>query len=278
MGGTFVNVTSARASDFVGERVKGLRTARGWTAKQLAERCAAIGAPELTAPVIANIETGRRDKDGRRRRQVTIDEAMTLAYALDVPPVYLFVPIDGSEALKVTTEIEMGPFEAVTWAIGASAGVTHDPSEERNRQWAQARRQLNLLRDAWMALTILDAHARRPVSRHERTTAVEQLATIQLGRLDSARLPDSWLTKPGDPISPEIIEHVRRILAYILYELAGFGLTPPPVPAGLTDYEAGELTRQQHFDEAVDAARSLEELVQPAPPLVPPLSPRQKES
>jgi hypothetical protein len=39
----------------------------------------------LTASVIANIETGRRDEQGRRRRDVTVDEVVALAAALEEP-------------------------------------------------------------------------------------------------------------------------------------------------------------------------------------------------
>lgn len=45
--------------------------------------------PEITAQSVSNIETGRRDKDGRRRRFVTVDELIALAVALQVAPVHL---------------------------------------------------------------------------------------------------------------------------------------------------------------------------------------------
>jgi transcriptional regulator with XRE-family HTH domain len=263
MASTFADVTSAKASDILGERVKQLRTERQWTAKHLADVCAANGAPELTAPVIANIETGRRDQDGRRRRQVTIDEVLVLAFALDVPPVYLFVPLDGDDVLEVTPEIRMDPAAAVTWATGASAFATLDPDPERNKRWVLARRQLNLLRDAWMALTILDMQAhRRPVTRAERTAAVEQLANIQLGRADIMQLPDSYLT-PAEPFGEEKETAVRQILANIVYQLAGFGLTPPPLPEGLIEYVQGELSEDQHRAEDVAGSQLLEQSARP---------------
>lgn len=81
-------------SDLVAERVTCVRKSRGMTAQDLAERCATteVGAPEITAQTISNIETGRRDKDGRRRRAVTVDELMSLAVALQVPPADLLAP------------------------------------------------------------------------------------------------------------------------------------------------------------------------------------------
>jgi hypothetical protein len=58
---------------------------------ELAARCAELGAGHLTENVIENIESGRRDKQGRRRRDVTVDELLTLAVALNVAPVHLLV-------------------------------------------------------------------------------------------------------------------------------------------------------------------------------------------
>lgn len=86
-------------SEVVAARVKEVRKKRGYrTAAGLAERCAEIGAPHLTAQMIANIENGRRDQiTGRRRRDVTVDELLILAYALSVAPVHLLVPTDAEE-------------------------------------------------------------------------------------------------------------------------------------------------------------------------------------
>ncbi|MDK1348010.1 helix-turn-helix transcriptional regulator [Streptomyces sp. 378] len=74
------------------ERVREVRRKQGMTAAQLAEVCANLGYPELTTQALSNIESGRRDKDGRRRRYVTVDELIGLARALEVAPVYLLIP------------------------------------------------------------------------------------------------------------------------------------------------------------------------------------------
>ncbi|WP_371547974.1 helix-turn-helix domain-containing protein [Streptomyces sp. NBC_00554] len=76
-------------SDIAAERIREIRRKRGLTASQLAQRCADIGAPEITTQSVSNIETGRRDKEGRRRRFVTVDELIALAVALGVAPVHL---------------------------------------------------------------------------------------------------------------------------------------------------------------------------------------------
>ncbi|MFF4220948.1 helix-turn-helix transcriptional regulator [Streptomyces nondiastaticus] len=86
-------------SDVVAEQIRRHRTRLGINREQLAEECARLGAPELTYAAITNIETGRRDKAGKRRREVTIDELMTFAYALSVPPLLLMLPLGSVDAV-----------------------------------------------------------------------------------------------------------------------------------------------------------------------------------
>ncbi len=67
-------------------RVREARTARGWSAQQVADRCARLGMPELDRSTIANIEIGRR-------KRVGVDEWLVLSLALGVAPVHLLVPL-----------------------------------------------------------------------------------------------------------------------------------------------------------------------------------------
>jgi len=68
---------------------------RAMNTAELAEACAKVGFPQLTPSVIANIESGRRDKQGRRRRAVTVDEAYAFAEALGVGVTMLLPPPPG---------------------------------------------------------------------------------------------------------------------------------------------------------------------------------------
>lgn len=81
-----------RASDVVGAEVRAHRTRRRWTRAQLSERCADLGAGHITESVLVNIESGRRDSGGVRRRDVTIDEVLILAEALGLSPERLYAP------------------------------------------------------------------------------------------------------------------------------------------------------------------------------------------
>ncbi|MEU4823102.1 helix-turn-helix transcriptional regulator [Actinomadura sp. NPDC023710] len=94
-------------SDAVGQRIKELRKKRGWSLDDLARVCAEkSGADQLTGNVIENIEHGRKGKDGRRRRMVTVDELLVFADALDVAPIHLLVPIDDEEYPAVPAHVD----------------------------------------------------------------------------------------------------------------------------------------------------------------------------
>ena len=82
------------ASDVIGQQVNRLRKDRGWSIRKLAEVCAEAGVGRLTDNALENIEYGRRDKDGRRRREIAVEELLLLAFVLGVHPVDLLVPAD----------------------------------------------------------------------------------------------------------------------------------------------------------------------------------------
>jgi transcriptional regulator with XRE-family HTH domain len=111
-------VANLSASDLAGRRIRQIRQRRGWTVKELAERCADVGAPGITPTVITNLETRRRAS-----RQITIDELLVLAYILGVPPLLLFVPADGSETLHVGAGVEKDSIEAAAWVANDEAMV-----------------------------------------------------------------------------------------------------------------------------------------------------------
>lgn len=64
------------ANRMVARRVRVLRKARGWSAKQLAEQCAELGAPWLTGDVLYLLE-------GARSRRINVDDLVALAKVFD---------------------------------------------------------------------------------------------------------------------------------------------------------------------------------------------------
>jgi transcriptional regulator with XRE-family HTH domain len=105
-------------SDTVARRVKELRKRRGWSARRLAEACWTTDSPQISESVIANIETGRRDEHGRRRRDVTIDELVAFARALDIPLIHLLPVHLDREAMGWTLDFATAK-EAMAFADAA---------------------------------------------------------------------------------------------------------------------------------------------------------------
>jgi len=211
-------MTSAGASDWIGQRVREIRDSRGWTANDLAARCGEAGSPEITKAVLANIEGGRRDKDGTRRREVTVDELLALALALEVPPLLLFVPLSYGDTLQVTRVMEMDPLESAVWVTGerdapdevdglAVLSTREDPARWVN-EWRRRAGQVSLLRRVWQAIRIFSSMLAVPGE------------------------------DPGAELSPETarnyavaMEETTRQCARWIDSLAALGITPPRVPA-----------------------------------------------
>ncbi len=101
----------------VAARVREVRGKRHLTVAELADRCAEIGAPELTAQALYKLEGRRPGK--LRPRPVTVDELLALAAALNVAPVHLLVPIDGfRESYQVTGGISARAAYVREWIRG----------------------------------------------------------------------------------------------------------------------------------------------------------------
>jgi transcriptional regulator with XRE-family HTH domain len=104
-------------SDVVAARVREVRGKRKLTVAEVADRCAALGAPDLTAQALYKLEGRRPGK--LRPRPVTVDELLVLAAALNVAPVHLLVPPDDPDApYRVTAKVTTRRFSARAWIRG----------------------------------------------------------------------------------------------------------------------------------------------------------------
>lgn len=115
-------------SDELGEQLVRVRRAAGLTREQLAERCAEAGWPALTTAALGNLETGRRDKSGRRRREVTVDELVVLSYVLDVPALTLLLPITTKMAVEALPGRTISTADAMAWLRGDRALGRREPA------------------------------------------------------------------------------------------------------------------------------------------------------
>lgn len=76
-------------ADVLAQRVKEVRKRRGLTASELADLMVEQGV-KWNRSIVANFESGRR-------RSVSVEELLALAYVLDVSPIHLLVPLtDGT--------------------------------------------------------------------------------------------------------------------------------------------------------------------------------------
>ncbi|GHA63976.1 hypothetical protein GCM10010330_15990 [Streptomyces tendae] len=109
-------------SDVIAAQVRKRRRQLDLNRQQLADKCASIGAAQITTAALTNIETGRPDKSGKRRREVTVEELLALSHALSTNPVDLMVPADADDEdpYEVTPELTTTSATARDWISGTA--------------------------------------------------------------------------------------------------------------------------------------------------------------
>jgi transcriptional regulator with XRE-family HTH domain len=112
----------------IAARVHELRKGRGWSAEELAIRMTAAGMA-WTRLVVTKLETGRR-------KSVSTEELLALAYVLDVAPIYLLLPWDDGAAYPVTPNTRARTGLVREWVRGTIEGSTL-PGVDRFRYFAQ---------------------------------------------------------------------------------------------------------------------------------------------
>lgn len=124
-----IMTTDATMADVIAREIRRHRQARGLTVKQLADECARLGATQLTATALTNIERGHGEsgKGGRprtsasaprRRRDVSHNELMVLARALGIPPALLLFPVGANEQVEVLPGRQASAWGAFKWFAG----------------------------------------------------------------------------------------------------------------------------------------------------------------
>lgn len=104
--------------DVIATQIRRYRLLRNWSVRQLAEECERLGAPQLTASSLANIERGQAEDAKRTGRQVLVEELAVLARALDVPPVLLTLPLGRQAVVQILPNHAVDTWSAVKWWIG----------------------------------------------------------------------------------------------------------------------------------------------------------------
>lgn len=110
-------------SGWLARMVAEIRGRRGWSQAQLSAEVRALGL-NLDRPAISKIESGLRN--------VTLDEAFTLAVALDVAPVHLFLPRDNGDRVTLTPVVIYSPEDARKWFRGTGVPPRGEESVYRS--------------------------------------------------------------------------------------------------------------------------------------------------
>lgn len=96
----------------IGQNLKRLRQRAGISAQDLSRRCLEQVGYEVPRNSITNLENGRKE-------QISVQEILTLAIALDLPPVVLLFPLDEARSGDPVSA-QHGNFAAAQWFSGLS--------------------------------------------------------------------------------------------------------------------------------------------------------------
>lgn len=151
------------------------------SAQQLADRCAALGMPGITRPVLVKLEHGRRES-------VSTAELAILAAALGLPPLLLLLPVGDAECADYLPGRSAPPLDAARWWTGEAA-LGRDGAIDRNDRapvtelFAEHQRLVSDLPDGVTEADYRTARARHSPGRsrlrqHEDPAQTEMMYTV----------------------------------------------------------------------------------------------------
>lgn len=122
-------------------RLRDARLTKRWDQQDLAEAMARVGHP-INRATISKIEAGARGVGGihgsegikagqTRPRNVSLDEAVAFAVALDVPVLSLLLPVIREDDVQLAPEVRVDVDTAHAWARGEQPLRPDDPDGAR---------------------------------------------------------------------------------------------------------------------------------------------------
>lgn len=208
----------------IAARMRQLRTGRGWSAQRLSEEMSKVGVP-WDRSIVANLEYGRR-------RTVSVEEWLALAYVLAVPPPLLLLDLDAGTDVEIVSGVVLHPWLAWEWITGehpplvraAGGGAYVTQAEEFSR----AKTAINLYRrEGKAARAINDADS--AIRSAEYVGDAGQLQAARTAQVDAlhelAKVLDQMIehdmTPPGKPArwveairSLGLSEHPDRLVVH----------------------------------------------------------------
>jgi transcriptional regulator with XRE-family HTH domain len=238
-------VTEPRGiGDAIASQVRKYRLLRNWSVRQLAEECERLGAPQLTAPSLANIERGQVESARRTGRRVLVEELVVLARALQVPPALLVFPLGGTDTIEVTPGEQVLTWEALKWFTGEApfphwqerdedGFVVAEVGELADREaWEQGAAPVELYRSYERYLLEWQISRRRAASYRRTAELSEEGRTA---KLTEASAED----RTAQSLEGTIWEQRRR--------MRQLGLTPPDLPENLSHLDTDQTPLQRAF-------------------------------
>ncbi|MGY1641048.1 helix-turn-helix domain-containing protein [Geodermatophilus sp. SYSU D00703] len=169
----------------VAAAVRRARKHRGWSAQEVADRCAAAGMPSLDRSAIANIERGRRQRIG-------VDEWLVLAYVLGVPPVTMLVGFVGQPQAEIARNVTVGTEQALRWLLGEMPPPVPGGGVRDSAAWSEASSPLFSWREVWAKIDefneLHEELARASTHRRiDDPTLLEQVERVQQRERERSR-------------------------------------------------------------------------------------------
>lgn len=189
-------------SEVFARRLKRYRERRGWTQDDLAREIRGVGWTVDRAQV-AKIETGTRN--------ISLDEAVNIAWALGLPPALLYLPLGESHDVAIAPDVIVHPDLARKWIAGTGP-ATH--SNQRARLLSDWHDDMSV----WWV--------------HDRLNEAQKAVRDAEGGIRGAE----YVEDP-ERVKEARVDHVRALkeLADVLEEMRSAGLTPPEIHAAMVE-------------------------------------------
>ncbi|PRY43290.1 hypothetical protein [Umezawaea tangerina] len=211
------------ASDAIAVQISKRRKAAELTRAQLAKLCSDVGGPALSPTVIGYIETGRRDPEGRRRREVTVDELLIFAKAFEVSPLLLIFPVDMDDdhTVEVLPGRDLPVWMAAKWFTGEGPLGNRNPTDGR---WYVDTDEFGPWRKNNTPLELRREHDDRVKQWNDARNEAESYRSVAESASTAAQRETALAS--ADAMENEV-RNVEERLRETRREMKRYGLTPP---------------------------------------------------
>ncbi len=192
--------------------IRDARERDGWNARTLAEACAEAGMPSLDQSTITNILNNRR-------RRIGVDEWLTLAYVLDLPPAQMLLPLTRSTRAALTPTVIVGQDGALRWLLGEEAAPSPTGELRNVEQWERNGAPILRWRELWRLTDRFFDSLRERATEESRRLPDEDIALALRQQERELRRIDLKMTETLRHLS-EHYNYMRRL-----------SLSPPPPEA-----------------------------------------------